>query len=462
MDQQPQQELVAPNSPESEEALIGAVLIGGADTLLAVRNIQPHHFFIVRNRWIWQAIIDLHDAGLEFYNDSLPILEELRRRGQLATIGGAAYITYLMNGCTNHMHAQIYAGLVFTAYKRRRVLSFAQRAGDLAHSNGDIDSIMAEVENEWDEVAQEGDAPELMSMAQVVSSVIDDLDYRVEHPKDVSGFQLGIRSIDNLFGGFDRGWGTHWIMPTSSGKTFLTAQCVLHLAQQTGVLLVSTEMHTQPMIRRMLSQSTGIHTRDLRTGKLDRDTLDLAYGRLDEFAELPIWFVHHRRPTVQSVRRIAEKLKRKMGQAFGVVWVDSGSNIASERGSKIFDVTRDVATSLSAMAVELDVSLHATWQIKREAYAQQGADVTAGRGGGDIENEADMLFTIERPEYAFKTGKAKAPAGWTPNDTAEKVKWLCRKDRHMNNAGKSIDLWMRFQQPVGFFDVTPDGNGRRP
>lgn len=446
-------ELIAPHSVEAEEALIGSVLIGGVETLLSVRNVQVHHFFIVRNQMIWQIILDLHNSGQEIISDSLPIVEQLRLRKQLQTVGGAAYLTYLMNGCPNHLNVTIYAGIVIACYRRRQLLAAAQRIGDLAYGDGDIDSVMAQAELEIEDVVQQNDTPELMSMAQVVSNVIDDLDYRAENPQDIPGFQIGIKAVDNLFGGFDRGWGCHWIMPTSSGKTFLTAQSVLHLAQQTGVLLVSTEMRTQPMIRRMLSQSTGIHTRSLRTGNLSQDDLDLAYGRLDEFSQLPIWFLHARRPTVQAVRRMAEKLKRKLGQDFGVVWVDSGSNIASERGSKIFDVTRDVATGLSAMAVELDINLHATWQIKREAYSQQGADVTAGRGGGDIENEADMLFTIERPEYAYKTGKAHAPSGWTPNDEKEKVKWLCRKDRHMNNAGKSIDLMMRFQQPVGFFDI---------
>lgn len=448
-----QKELIAPHSIEAEEALIGSVLKGGTDALLRSYNIQAHHFFIERHQWIWQAIRDLHEAGHEIISDKLPVQELLRQRGQLSKLGGSAYLTQLLNSSQDYYNAPIYADLVLSTYTRRRLLDFAQRAATAANGDGDITAIMAGVESDFDDIAQESDTPELMSMAQVVSTVIDDLDYRVEHPKDIPGFQIGIRSIDSLFGGFDRGWGCHWIMPTSSGKTFLTAQSVLHLAQQTGVLLVSTEMHTQPMIRRMLSQSTGIHTRDLRTGNLSKDALDVAYGRLEEFSELPIWFLHARRPTIQAIRRMVEKLQRKMGREFGVVWVDSGSNIASERGSKIFDVTRDVATGLSAVAAELDVLVMATWQIKREAYGQTGADVTAGRGGGDIENEADMLFTIERPEYAYKTGKANAPAGWTPNDEKEKVKWLCRKDRHMNNAGKSIELMMRFQQPVGFFDI---------
>lgn len=448
-----EKELIAPHSIEAEEALIGSVLIGGAETLLSVRKIEPYHFFVLRNQWVWEIVLKQHELGKGINN--LVIIDQLRLQGQLEQAGGSAYLTHLQNSGQNHFDAPLYADLVFAAYRRRRLLELAQHLGDLAFSSTDIETTLAQAEAEFDNVVQEGDAPELMSMAQVVSSVIDDLDYRVEHKKDMPGFQIGIRSVDTLFGGFDRGWGCHWIMPTSSGKTFLTAQSVLNLAQQTGVLLVSTEMHTQPMIRRMLSQSTGINTRDLRTGKIDASMLDVAYGQLQEFSELPIWFLHARRPTVQTVRRMAEKLKRKMGQNFGVVWVDSGSNIASEKGSKIFDVTRDVATGLSAMAVELDISLHATWQIKREAYGQTGADVTAGRGGGDIENEADMLFTIERPEYAYKTGKANAPAGWKPNDEKEKVKWLCRKDRHMNNAGKAIDLMMRFKAPVGFFDITP-------
>jgi hypothetical protein len=121
---------MVPHSIEAEEAFLGSILIN-PELLDDLPDISPDDFFIVRNAWVWEAIVRLTNRGDEI--DYVTVVDELRRRGRLEEIGGAAYVTYLLNNTPSSLYAHTYGAIVERASYRRHALSTASDIAQLAH-----------------------------------------------------------------------------------------------------------------------------------------------------------------------------------------------------------------------------------------------------------------------------------------------------------------------------------------
>src|SRR5258708_7404887 len=137
---------IAPHSSEAEEAVLGSILINPDSMLEVASFLQAADFFILRNGWIWEAVCAVHERGEAI--DNLTVIQELRNRNQLDSIGGSAYITSLINNTPTHIHAETYARIVERAAMRRRLLAAA----------GDIAQIALEENDEIGDVIEHAEA----------------------------------------------------------------------------------------------------------------------------------------------------------------------------------------------------------------------------------------------------------------------------------------------------------------
>ncbi len=121
---------VVPQSREAEEAVIGAVLINPEAYYDVAQFLQADDFYIHRHRWIWEAFTRLHERRVPV--DFLTVSEELDQLGQLAEVGGPAYLTALINNVPTSLHAEAYGRIVEETAIRRRMLSAANEIAKLA------------------------------------------------------------------------------------------------------------------------------------------------------------------------------------------------------------------------------------------------------------------------------------------------------------------------------------------
>ncbi|MCD4684428.1 MAG: replicative DNA helicase, partial [Anaerolineae bacterium] len=120
-----------PHSVEAEEAVLGSILIN-PDAIFDVASfLQPEDFYIVRNGWVWEAIANLQERGEQI--DYLTVIEELRTQARLDEVGGAAYITYLINHTPATIYTETYGRVVERASLRRKMLKAASEIAKLAH-----------------------------------------------------------------------------------------------------------------------------------------------------------------------------------------------------------------------------------------------------------------------------------------------------------------------------------------
>ena len=145
MNEPPQQtplrpDQMAPHSVEAEEAVIGSVLLN-PDVFNEVAYLNPGDFFIVRNGWVWEAITALRDRNEDV--DFVTVVDEIGKQGRLEEIGGAAYITYLINHTPNSIYAGTYGKIVKNADVRRIMLDSASGIARLAHDgSADINDVL--------------------------------------------------------------------------------------------------------------------------------------------------------------------------------------------------------------------------------------------------------------------------------------------------------------------------------
>ena len=109
---------MAPHSVEAEEATLGSILLDHGVLFEIAAYLQPGDFFIIRNSWVYEAILRVHQRDER--PDYVTVIEELRQQGRLEDIGGAAYITYLINNTPTSIYADTYGRIVERASIRRR------------------------------------------------------------------------------------------------------------------------------------------------------------------------------------------------------------------------------------------------------------------------------------------------------------------------------------------------------
>lgn len=138
---------LAPNSVEAEEALLGSVLLNPDSLDELVEKLEPQDFFIVRNSWVWEAMLRLYARDTDI--DYVTVVEELRAQKRLDDIGGAAYITYLINHTPASIYAGAYAALVDAASFRRQAQRSASEIADAAQRADTVADLRALIDDTY-------------------------------------------------------------------------------------------------------------------------------------------------------------------------------------------------------------------------------------------------------------------------------------------------------------------------
>lgn len=219
------EEKTAPNSPEGEEAVLGSILING-DTIDGLKKwIEPKHFFIVRNRWVYESMLSLSDRHEQI--DNLSVGMEMRQRGTLDEIGGMAYLTYLMNGTPTHVHAAAYGKVVVESWRRRQFLHYAQQIGEAAlddPNHARVERIMGEARALLDDPTVYGAAPTVDEKIFHVTKLKD-----LPRPTWLVQGEIPERGVTVLCG------------KAGTGKTFVVMNYAFTVAQELPVLYVALE-----------------------------------------------------------------------------------------------------------------------------------------------------------------------------------------------------------------------------
>jgi len=405
-------ERVPPHSLESEESVLGAMLLSESSISDVLDILRVDDFYRPAHRFVFQAIVSLFGRGEP--SDLTTVTDELRRLGHLEDAGGKAYLFDLVNSVPAASNAAYYARVVEETSLLRRLIEATQDAAALAYESGDdVDSIVDRVEQMVFSVAQRRLGDRFSHIRDLLHEHLEQVEALQLQGTGITGVPTGFVDLDQLTSGLQKSNLAIIAARPSFGKTSMA----LNIAQSAAtnhnvpVAIFSLEMSKLELIQRLVCAEALVDVHKLRTGRLtdnDWSRLANAVGRL---ADAPIYIDDTEAVTVLEIRAKARRLKQKSG--LGLVIVDylqlmAGPRRSENRQQEISEISR----SLKILARELDVPVIACSQLSRAVEQRHDkrpmlADL---RESGAIEQDSDLVMFIYRDEVYHPDSQDKGTA----------------------------------------------------
>ncbi len=401
---QPTEMQAQPHNRQAEEAVLGAVLINAESYFDVAQFLQADDFYIVRNRWIWEAFTRLHERRQPI--DYLTVISELEQQSQLAEVGGPAYIMALINQTPTSLHAEAYGRLIEQTSVRRRMLSAANELAKLAYDQGKtVDTVLDEAEKSIFGISERRIRKDLQPIQQVLSEVYDRVDRMSQRGDEIMGVPTGLIDLDRLFGGLQKSDLLIVAGRPGMGKTGLMLSIAKNAAQKhkKHVAVFSLEMSNEQLVQRLIAQETGIDTQRLRTGKLSDDEWPLFTRAIEVLSDTHIFLDDTPAITPLQLRTKCRRLH--LEYSLDLVIVDylqlmSGDTRIDNRVQEVSYISRN----LKVLARELNIPVLAAAQLSRavEQRADKKPVLSDLRESGSIEQDADIVMFIHRPDALEK------------------------------------------------------------
>lgn len=393
-----------PHSQEAEEAVIGAVLINPEAYYDVASFLRADDFFIHRNRWIWESFVRLQEKRIPI--DYLTVTGNLEENGQLAEVGGPAYVTALMNNVPTSLHAEAYGHIVEGNAIRRRMLTAANEIARLAHQQeSTVDNVMDEAEKTIFGVSERRTTRDLRRIQDVLSEYYDRVDQFSHRDPDSYGVPTGFTDLDRLLGGLQPSDLLIVAGRPGMGKTafMLTAAKNAALKHKKHVAIFSLEMSSEQLVQRLISQETKIDAQRLRTGKLEGDDWALFAHAVEVLSDTMIFLDDTPALTPLQLRTKCRRLHAEYN--LDLVLVDYLQLMTSgERNENRVQEVSYISRNLKVLARELNVPVLAAAQLSRavEQRADKEPQLSDLRESGSLEQDADIVMFINRPEMYEK------------------------------------------------------------
>ncbi len=398
-----------PANPEAEEAVLGSLLIDPDGVLKVASFLEAEDFYRERNGWIYRAILDLHERREPA--DFVTLCDELERNNLLQEVGGAAYITQLVNNVPSAAYVEHYGHIVERTSTLRRLIDAAGQIAGLAYEEAqEVDEIVDRAEQIVFNVAERRIRRDLVPVRQVMHDVVDRIDYLHRHQGQILGVPSGFTQLDRLLGGFQKSDLIILAARPAVGKTSLSLNFALNAARKFRkvVAYFSLEMSSEQLVQRLLAMETGIDQQRLRKGEIedhDWDMIMLAAG------ELSGTMLHIDDTPAMSALELRTKARRLQAEhGLDLVVVDylqlmRGDNKSENRVQEISYISR----ALKGLARELECPVIALSQLSRavESRSDHKPMLSDLRESGSIEQDSDIVMFIYREDMQKENSDKK-------------------------------------------------------
>jgi replicative DNA helicase len=397
-----------PHSREAEEAVVGAVLINPEVYYDVAQFLSADDFYIHRLKWIWEAFTRLHEQRIPI--DLLTVSEELDRAGQLAEVGGPAYLTALVNQVPSSLNAEAYGRIVEAHSIRRKMIHAANQIASMAYNEETgVDKVLDEAEKAVFTVSERRLKHDLQPISAVLSDYYDRIDELAKRPEGIFGVPTGFIDLDRMLSGLQPSDLLIIAGRPGQGKTgfLLSVAKNAALTHKKHVAIFSLEMSNEQVVQRLIAQETGIDSQRLRTGRLTEEEWPLFTHAIEVFSDAKIFLDDTPAITPLQLRTKCRRLHMEYG--LDLVIVDylqlMGGDVRTE--NRVQEVSY-ISRNLKVLARELNVPVLAAAQLSRavEQRTDKRPVLSDLRESGSLEQDADIVMFIYRPDqYEKDTAK---------------------------------------------------------
>src|SRR5512147_580346 len=393
-----------PHSREAEEAVVGAVFINPEVYYDIAQFLSADDFYIHRHKWIWEAFTSLHEQRIPI--DLLTVTDELERRGQLAEIGGPAYLTALVNQVPTSLNAESYGHIVESHSIRRKMIAAANAIASLAYNEDTtVDNVMDEAEKAVFGVSERRLHHDLLPLSNVLSDYYDRIDELAKRGEDIYGVPTGFIDLDKMLSGLQPSDLLIIAGRPGQGKTgfLLSVARNAALTHKKHVAIFSLEMSNEQVAQRLIAQETGIDSQKLRNGKLQENEWPLFAQAIEVLSDTRIFLDDTPAITPLQLRTKCRRLH--LEHHIDLIIVDYLQLMGGEtRNENRVQEVSYISHNLKVLARELNVPVLAAAQLSRavEQRADKKPVLSDLRESGSLEQDSDIVMFIYRPDQYEK------------------------------------------------------------
>jgi len=429
-----------PYAAEAEVSVLGGMLIDGDAVAKAIEAIDESMFYREGHRRIFRSMARLFQRGEVV--DPTTVAEDLKQTDELEQAGGLPYLAELLDAVPTAANIEYHARIVRERALMRRLIEASTAIIRDVYEPGErsVDELLDLAEHKVFQVAQSYEREGFVWIKKILYPTFERIEQLQAAKGGVTGVGTGFPDLDAKTGGFQNSDLVIIAARPSMGKTALVISLLLHaaIAQQKPVALFSLEMSKEQLVQRMLCSEALVDLSRLLRGRLTDDDyvrLAQAAGHLNT---APIWIDDSGALSVLEMRGKARRLKSEQPE-LGMVIVDylqlmqGGARNAENRQQEVSEISR----GLKALAKELGVPVIALSQLSRapEQRADHRPQLSDLRESGSIEQDADLVMFLYRPEYYLSDLEAQEKG------LAGKAELIISKQR--NGPTGIIDLFFR-------------------
>ncbi|OCL28470.1 replicative DNA helicase [Orenia metallireducens] len=392
---------VPPNSIDAEKSTLGSMLLDRDAIAKVIEILKPKDFYREAHTIIFNAINRLFDKGEPV--DLVTVSEELKETGHLEAVGGASYITSLVNSVPTAANVEHYAKIVEEKAILRRLIKTADQIAQLGYKGDqEIDNILDQSEQLVFNLSQRRTVQTFDGIKDILMDTFDNLEKLYNNKGDVTGIATGFRDLDKMTSGLQPSDLVILAARPSMGKTALALNIAQHAAvkEKKSVAIFSLEMSKSQLVQRMLCSEAQVDSHRLRTGFLNENDwrrISQGAGRL---GESKIFIDDTPGITVMEMRAKARRIQAEHG--LDLILIDylqlmTGGSSSESRQQEVSDISR----SLKGLARELNVPVVSLSQLSRavEQRNDKRPQLSDLRSSGSIEQDADVVAFIYRDDY---------------------------------------------------------------
>ncbi|MEG1498130.1 MAG: replicative DNA helicase [Bacteroidales bacterium] len=434
-----------PQAVEVEQAVLGALMIDANALNSVIDILRPEYFYKPEHCNIFSVISFLFSESQPV--DILTVAQELKKRGVLDVVGGAYYVSSLTNRVASAAHVEAHAKIIQQKYIQRELIRIGTEITKNAfEETTDVLELLDDAESRLLTIGENNFRSDYADMHVLVREAIKEVEEVSKQDSKLSGVPSGFFDLDRLTSGWQKGTLLIVAARPAMGKTAFALTMARNIAIQfkQAVAFFSLEMSAIELVTRLISSETQLNSKKLKQGDLRDYEWTQLNTKVQSLTESPLFIDDTPALTMFELRAKCRRLKQQ--HDIKMVFIDylqlmrGGNDYKGNREQEISQISRQ----LKGLSKELKIPILALSQLSRAVETRGGTkkpQLSDLRESGAIEQDADMVIFIYRPEYYHITEDEKG-------STIGKADILIEKHR----SGSTGEVRLRFVQEYAKFE----------
>ena len=436
-----------PQDKDIEEAVLGALMLEKDAYTMVCDILKPESFYEPSNQIIYEAIQALGAAQQPI--DMLTVVEKLRQMDMLDKVGGPIFISELTSRIASGAHIDYHARIIAQKYLARELISFCANIESKAFDeSNDVDDLMQEAEGKLFEISQRNVKKDVIQIDPVIEQALNQIQVASNRQSGLSGLECGFSEIDKMTSGWQNSDLIIIAARPAMGKTAFVLSMAKNMAVNlnTPIAVFSLEMSNIQLVNRLICNVCEIEGEKIKSGSLTQNEWDKLNSRIKNLFSAPMFIDDSGNLSIFELRTKARRLVREHDVKMIIIDYLQLMNASGMKfGSREQEVSM-ISRSLKQLAKELNIPIIALSQLNRDLEKRSEGKVpqlSDLRESGAIEQDADIVCFIHRPEYFLKSDRDAQG-----NDIRGLAQFIIAKHR----SGAVGDVKLRFRNQFARFE----------